>query len=168
MHFSSFFFFAAVLGPSATITLQAHVRSSGTACDGFLSGNTYPRVTLGEFELNTPNYRENDAGPRLAADDGGRGGAHGVLENPLDAAAPSYLAPMLLEIVALMSTNEKALVVGLNTPTPSALYGAKTTRPLLAVAAPLKLPAPLLMVLLRSTSDIQFVIGLNTPMPPAL
>ena len=46
---------------------------------------------------------------------------------------------MSVVMVDAMSTSTKLLSLGSNTPTPSALYGAKMTLPLLAAAAPLNL-----------------------------
>ena len=62
-----------------------------------------------------------------------------------------------------MSTQLKALVVGSKMPTQSALTGAKTTRPLLAVAAPLNLGLMLLMVAEMSTQLNSLVAGSKMP-----
>ena len=56
-----------------------------------------------------------------------------------------------VEMVELMSTSAKLLSVGSNTPTLSALLGAKIILPLLAVAAPLNFLS-VEMVELMSTS----------------
>ena len=57
---------------------------------------------------------------------------------------------------------ENVWLAGSNNPTPSALNGAKTTRPLLATVAPANLPL-MLMVALMSTTVKFHVIGSNTP-----
>ena len=81
------------------------------------------------------------------------------------AAAPMNFSPEL--IVALMSTNVKALFTGSKTPTPSALYGAKMIFPLEAAAAPMNLPFELIVALMSTMVKV-LVDGSNTPTPSAL
>ena len=66
-----------------------------------------------------------------------------------------------------MSTSAKLLSLGSNTPTPSALFGAKMILPLLAVAAAPKF-ALVEMVELMSTSAKLLSLGSNTPTPSAI
>ena len=85
---------------------------------------------------------------------------------PLLAAA----APMNFEseeMVASMSTSAKLLSIGSNTPTPSALSGAKMILPLLAAAAPVNLKSEEMLALM-STSAKLLSLGSNTPTPFAL
>ena len=65
-----------------------------------------------------------------------------------------------------MSTSTKLLSLGSNTPTPSALNGAKMTLPLLAAAAPPNFQS-VEMVDAMSTSTKLLSLGSNTPTPSA-
>ena len=66
-----------------------------------------------------------------------------------------------------MEAHEKALLVGLKTPTQSAFHGAKMTSPLAAVAAPPNLSL-MLMVDEMSTHEKALVVGLKMPTQSAL
>ena len=84
---------------------------------------------------------------------------------PLLAVAGSPNLPSV-EMVELMSTKAKLLSLGSNTPTPSALRGAKMILPLLAVAAPKNFES-VEMVELMSTRAKLLSLGSNTPTPSA-
>ena len=84
----------------------------------------------------------------------------------LAAAAPSNFSSE--EMVALMSTSAKLLSLGSNTPTPSALKGAKMILPLLAAAAPMNFELEETLALMSTGMLKLWSLGSNTPTPYAL